>query len=112
MIIDIVILERCRRYIYTEDITRRRPRGEEPKSYLFLNRTLRVTPPGIVCNFDAFVLFSVATPIARPSPIQNGGDVAEADPVSTNFNFYYARYNFITYYLPCPVVLKWDYLSC
>ena len=64
----------------------------------------RHTP--LVCNFDAFLLFSVATPIACPSPIQNGGDVAKAEPVSTNFKFYDAWYNFTTYYLTCPDVLK------
>ena len=62
---------------------------EDPISYQFLNRTLRV-----------------ATPIARPSPIQNGVDVAEAEPVRTNLHYYYARYNFT-----CHVVLKWK-LAC
>ena len=56
-----------------------------PKPYLS-----RYAP--LVCNFDAFLLFSEATPIIRPPPIQNRGDVADPDPVSTNLHLYDARY--------------------
>ena len=76
-----------------------------PKPYLSRHAPL-------VCNLDAFLLFSEDIPIIRPSPIQNRGDVAEPDPVSTNLHLYDARYNFITFYFTCPVVLKWDYFSC
>ena len=61
-----------------------------PKPYLSRHASL-------VCNLDAFLLFSVATPIASPSQIPNFGYVAEAEPVSTKLDFHDARYNFITY---------------
>ena len=65
--------------------------GEDQISYQFLNHNLRV-----------------ATPIALPPPIQNGGDVAEAEPVRSNSHYHGARYK-----VTCPVayVLIWDYVK-
>ena len=60
-------------------------RGDDPISYQFQNRTLRVTPT--VCNLDAvfFIVFSVATPIARLSPIQKKAEMSQNKNKNKNF---------------------------